>query len=846
MKNIVTGFVAHVDAGKTTLSESLLYITHTTRHQGRVDHKDTLLDFDQQERDRGITIFSKISNINYLDTHFTFLDTPGHVDFSGEMERALSVLDYAILIVSGIDGLQAHTKTIWKLLSHYRIPTFIFVNKMDISPYTKHELLDNLRELSDNIIDIEKMNYEEMAMADDALLEEYMQTNALSKESLAKAIQERKLFPVIFGSALKNDHVQELLDMLDTYTIPHSTQNELSASVYKIDHDDKGERLTYVRIYDGMLHVKQLINEEKINQIRLYQGNKYTLLEEAGAGSVVVLTGLKETQSGDIIGRGKPHTSYLQPYMHYQLHLADNENQSKMLENLKLLAQEEPLLNMKIQDAQHIEVSLMGEIQIEILKEIIRERYHEEVTIDSKQISYKETILDSVEGVGHFEPLRHYAEVHILLEPLPTGSGIEYENRCMNNLPENYQRLIMTHLQEKVHLGVLTGSPLTDIRFVLLGGKAHDKHTVGGDFREATYRAVRHALMRTTSILLEPYGKYVLKIPSAFISKAFYDLDSEQPPIITDDNGTTATIKGQAPIEMLSNYTQEVLNYTKGEGSLSIEETYYAPVKEPEEIIEQFHYNPEQDLENPTGSIFCTHGAGYYVPWQMVEEKMHLDYFIKEEKETAPITHRKIHISDEEVKRVFENTYGKQERKLAKDFYGSKKKEHTPTTVSSNTYQQKPECLLVDGYNVIFAWDELNKIAKTNLGAARDKLLDIMSSYQGYRDNTVIVVFDAYKVPGNPGSKTQYHNLYVVYTKEQQTADAYIEKTTKEIANHYRVVVATSDNAEQTIVVGHGATRVSSRELKELVEHTNAYEQAEYHRKNPIVPDTPLDHLKKD
>ncbi|WP_423900794.1 NYN domain-containing protein [Eggerthia catenaformis] len=834
MKTVI-GITAHVDAGKTTLSESLLYLSGAIRNQGRVDHKDSFLDYNKQERERGITIFSKISSIHYNKKDLTFIDTPGHIDFSGEMERALTILDYALLIINGCDGIQSHTKTIFRLLKHYHIPTFLFVNKMDISYLTQEQLLKDLNELSDHIVLLSEINDEELAMKSDTLLEEYLNYNKISHKSLQKAIKEREIFPVYFGSALKNINIKEMLDSITDLIIESPLNNKLKGIVYKILYENN-ERLTFIKITGGQIHVKEEINGEKINQIRAYQGEKYSLLKQAKQGDIVALTGIKSLKSGDMIGYSSSLMTSIFPVMHYDLHIEDNEQSALMMENLKKLGEEEPLLQLKIRDINHIEVSLMGEVQIEILKQLIKERYHQNISIDHQQISYKETIKYPVEGVGHFEPLRHYAEVHVLLEPLPSGSGLQFENKCMNDLQENYQNLIMTHLKEKTHLGILTGSPITDIKITLLGGASHLKHTEGGDFRQAVYRAVRQGLMMSESILLEPSYHYEITIPSKYISKIFYDFQNYNTPIIKEDNGQNALLYGDAPVLFLSGYNQELMNSTKGNCHLSLLNVFYTPVNNQEEIIKQMNYHPLEDLDNPSGSIFCTHGSGYYVEYDHVSSKMHLPYFSKE-KEITHYTYKPIHISDEEVKRVYENTYGKQNIRLNKDIYGIHHK------TKANTVTQKKEYLIVDGYNMIFSWDELKDLSQTSLALARDKLINILSNYQGYKKCLLLIVFDGYKVKDNIGEEINYHNIHIVYTKEAQTADAYIESITKTMTDEYRVTVASSDYMEQSMILGHGALRISARELMLEIESLNKKEKEEYLGKQTVFLNTPLEDL---
>lgn len=837
MKQLTLGMVAHVDAGKTTLSESLLYTTGTIKHQGRVDHKDTFLDYNTQERERGITIFSKVSSLNYKNNHFTFIDTPGHADFSGEMERALSVLDYAIVIINGLDGVQAHTKTIWNLLDHYHVPAFIFVNKMDLTHYTKEELLDSLSQLSPHIMDM-SASEEDIAALDEEMIEEYLETGSLKDASIAKATSNRHLYPLYFGSALKNQGVNELLDALDRYTLEKEPQKELSAQVFKITRDERGERLVFIKITGGRLHVRDTIHDEKIHQIRLYQGNHYTLVEEASQNDIVALTGIKKLQAGDYIGLGHVIHSTLRPSMLYSIQPSKEADINHFFSSLKVLGEEEPLLHLKLFD-DHAQVSLMGEVQIDILKQLMKDRFNEDITVDEGEVAYLETIKEPIEGVGHFEPLRHYSEVHLYLEPLPQGSGLVFDNQCQNNLEERYQNLIMTHLQEKEHLGVLTGSPITDMKITLLGGKAHLKHTEGGDFREATYRAIRQGLKMTESVILEPYYKYELVIPTESLSKVYYALEDYPTPTVVNENNDITTLHGEAPVLFLTHYQKELLTSTKGKGQLFFLDTFYAPVENQKEVMTQCDYDSESDLDNPTGSIFCSHGAGYYVPYDEVREKMHLPLYSAMKQEHT-YTHNPVHISDEELKRVYERTYGPLETKLASDYYKPKQNH-----VSSNTVQVLDEYLIVDGYNVIFAWDELKELAKENLGSARDKLIDILMSYKGYRGCHMILVFDAYKVPQNKGKSHMYHDMEIVYTKEGQTADAYIESITKQMAGQYRLVVATSDNLEQKIVLGHGATRISSRELLQDVISRSKIQKEEFERKNPQMHSYAFEDLKK-
>lgn len=838
MKKIVTGMVAHVDAGKTTLSESMLYLSGELRVQGRVDHQDAFLDYDMQERKRGITIFSKVSSFQYGKTQMTFLDTPGHVDLSGEMERTLSILDVAILIINGHDGVQSHTKTIWSLLQHYEIPVMIFINKMDSTPYDRQTLMASLhKELSDTCLDMQTCSQEDLAMCNEHLLEEYLETETLSSASLSQSFMTRSFFPCYFGSALKNEGVDVLLKALDEFAQP--VDKEESGIVYKISHDEKGERLTHVRLYHGNLQVKDKMGEEKIHQIRQYQGMRYTLIEKAGAGDVVALTGLKATQEGQMIGSSKRLSHLLSPSMRYGVHLPDEGAHEEMMHYLEELSEDDPLLDIQIKNEHDIHISFMGEVQREVLIQLFEDRFHEELIIDEGEVSYLETIRSPIEGVGHYEPLKHYAEVHLLLEPLERGQGLLFENRCKNELEEHYQRLIMTHLQECIHLGVLTGSPITDMRISLLGGKAHQKHTEGGDFRQATYRALRQGLKRADSLLLEPYDHYDLVVGVDVMSRVYHDLESRKAEVSIEENdGVHVHFSGEGPLKALYPYMKEIITLTRGEGTMTLMPAGFKEVADPSAIISAIGYQSEQDLAHPTGSIFCSHGAGYYVPFDEVEKHMHLPYFSLERSSTYH--HETMNVDEEELEAIFERTYGPIKRHLAHD-YGVQKKE----AVVAASVEIKKECLLVDGYNVIFAWDELCALANINLGAARDRLIDILCSYQGYRDCVLILVFDAYKVKENRGTTQDYHNISIVYTREAQTADMYIESVTKTLAQDYRVVVATSDALEQTIVIGEGATRISSRELLEDIIHTAQTQKQSYEARQPNDPAFLLEGLEK-
>lgn len=819
MKQIVLGILAHVDAGKTTLSESLLYRSGMIRKLGRVDHKDAFLDYDAQERDRGITIFSKQAVLKWKDTEINLLDTPGHVDFSCEMERTLQVLDAAVLVINGQDGVQIHTETIWDLLEHYRLPVFIFINKMDISFKDREELLSELQtKLSVSCLDLTEgidSNMEKIALSDEDLLEDYLQNQTIEKSKIRKAIAERKIFPCYFGSALKMDKVDRLLDDLDDLTERIDYSDEFKAKVYKISRDESGNRLTHIKITGGILKAKQKLSEtEKVDQIRRYFGSKYQMLEEALPGMIVALKGLKKIEAGEGLGNEKSeYHPFISSYMNYQLLFDEKADRLMMLEKMKELSEEDPQLRVSYNALdKQIHLQLMGEVQIEVLKRIIKQRTGISVQLSQGNVIYKETILEPVEGVGHFEPLRHYAEVHLRMEPLSPGSGLQFSCACSEDeLAGNWQRLIMTHLQEKEHLGVLTGSPITDMKITLIAGRAHQKHTEGGDFRQATYRAVRQGLKMAHSAVLEPYYRFKLEIPSDVLSRALFDLERMSASFKIDESMTDiCRISGRAAVKKMQNYQTEVISYTKGKGRLLCALDGYFPCEDQQEVINQMQYDSERDLENPTGSVFCSHGAGFTVSWDHVYEYMHI--------KTAKIQpsfknqqHKAARIDEEELIRIFNQSGGRNAKdKEAKGKFIAKKAGVQEVEI----VEQKPEILIVDGYNMIYSWEELKELAKENLDAARDRLIDIMSSYQGYRGCALILVFDAYKVKENTGSI--YHNgcIYIVYTRHAQTADSYIEKATHELKGKYKVTVATSDGMEQMIILGEGALRLSSRELE--------------------------------
>ena len=850
MENIVMGILAHVDAGKTTLSEGMLYLSGTVRKLGRVDHKDAFLDTYSLERDRGITIFSKQAVFSLGNRRINLLDTPGHVDFSAEMERTLQVLDYAVLVISGADGVQGHTETLWKLLKLYEIPTFIFINKMDQPGTDRESLLTELKErLDEGCIVFGKgknvESLEEIAMTDEAVLDYFMEHETVRNEDICRLIRERKIFPCYFGSALKLDGVQELLAGFEEYMKPFDGKKEFGARVFKISRDDKGERLTFLKVTGGKLVVKMPINkEEKINQIRIYSGAKYEAVNEIEAGGVCAVTGLSSSYIGQGLGVEKGTAApFLEPVLTYQMILPEGADTTKVLRELKQLEEEEPLLNIVWNPTlEEIHVQLMGEVQTEILKTMIAERFHLDVEFGTGKIVYKETIKSPVVGVGHYEPLRHYAEVHLKMEPLEAGSGLIFDTDCSEDvLDRNWQRLILTHLQEREHPGVLTGAPITDMKITIVAGRAHLKHTEGGDFRQATYRAVRQGLKSAESVLLEPWYSFVLEVPSEQVGRAMSDIGqmngSFEGPEAEDKQGMVR-LTGTAPASEMRDYQREVWAYTKGRGRITLTLKGYEPCHNAEEVIEEIGYDSERDVDNPTGSVFCAHGAGFLVKWDEVPEYMHIkEDFLAEkpgiEQDEVMAVQMGNHCNysggysfsyddDPELLTIMEREFGSKQKE--RDRYSSYRKQTVSTPVLHTTVikenEPKKEYLLVDGYNIIFAWEELNELAKASIDAARNKLMDILSNYQGFIGCTLILVFDAYKVKGNQGEVQKYHNIYVVYTKEAETADQYIEKTTHEIGRKYKVTVATSDALEQVIVMGQGAYRISARDFYEEVERT--------------------------
>ncbi|MDE6387705.1 MAG: TetM/TetW/TetO/TetS family tetracycline resistance ribosomal protection protein [Lachnospiraceae bacterium] len=904
-KKLVVGILAHVDAGKTTLAESILYTSGSIRRLGRVDHKDAFLDTDKLERDRGITIFSKQAVFRWKDMDITLLDTPGHVDFSAEMERTLQILDYAVLVISGADGIQGHVSTLWRLLARYHVPVFLFVNKMDQPDTDAARLLAEIKERLDERCVMfgsrDAAFYEDIAVCDEEVLTQYLSEDgggSIDDELITKLVDKRKVFPCFFGSALKVEGVTELLGGLAAYTKMPSYGETFGARVYKISRDAQGNRLTHVKITGGTIKVKQLmrthggsrnhaedirladsVTEEKIDQIRIYSGDKYTVEQEAAAGCVCALTGPKSTFSGEGLGMEEGNTvPMLEPVMTYRIVLPEGCDVHRMYNMLCQLEEEEPQLHIAWREqVSEIQIQLMGEVQIEILRNMIADRFGVEVTFDEGSIVYKETIASAVEGVGHYEPLRHYAEVHLLLEPGEPGSGLQFRTICSEDvLDRNWQRLVMTHLEEKEHVGVLTGSPITDMQITLVTGRAHLKHTEGGDFRQATYRAVRQGLCKAKNILLEPVYAFRLELPAAMIGRGMTDMQAKSGQFGAPETvGEYAVLTGTVPVSEMTGYQAQMMAYSSGRGRLYTQLKGYAPCHNADSVIAAMGYEAERDTDNPCGSVFCAHGAGFVVEWNQVEEYMHLDNvalngravesddtregteFLAEsivvqrqdDGEVMRNGHARLSgrqqsggmsdaIGQDEIDEIMDRTYGTKERKKqgwartvrAERINEEKIKEGRTgkTTDKQTAYKENAggrsgnsgsdeEYLLVDGYNIIFAWDSLNELAQTNLDSARGRLMDILSNYQGYCKTHLILVFDAYKVKGNPGSTVRYHNIDVVYTKEAETADQYIEKVTHEIGRKHRVRVATSDGLEQLIIMGAGAIRVSARELQEEI-----------------------------
>lgn len=841
-RSIVLGVLAHVDSGKTTLSEAMLYRAGVIRKLGRVDHRDAFLDTDALERARGITIFSKQALLDAGQTHITLLDTPGHVDFSAEAERTLQVLDYAVLVISGPGGVQSHTETLWQLLRRYRIPTFVFVNKMDLPGPTRAELLEQLnRRLGEGFVDFgadPAARDEALALCDERLMDAWLEQGALEDGQILPAIARRHVFPCWFGSALRLDGVDPLLEGLDRFTRPAPALSAFGAAVFKISQDEQGARLTWLRVTGGELKVKDLLSgegpegpwAEKANQLRLYSGTKYTLAERVGPGQVCAVTGLTQCRPGQGLGAQRDsEPPALEPVLSYQVLLPEGTDAHAALDKLRRLEQEDPQLHVVWNETLgQIHLQLMGEIQLEVLRTLLAQRFGLEVSFGPGGILYKETITEPIEGVGHYEPLRHYAEVHLKLEPLPPGSGMQYAADCREEvLDKNWQRLVLIHLEEKQHLGVLTGAPLTDMKITLIAGKAHLKHTEGGDFRQATYRAVRQGLMMGKSQLLEPWYSFRLEVPAENIGRAITDIQRREGTFDPPETGLeTAVLTGTAPVATLRDYPVELAGYTHGRGRISLTPVGYRPCHNAAQVIAESGYQPQHDLDNPADSVFCAHGAGFVVSWADVRSHMHVDSgWGKSQRpaDAAPApsprraaAYRATLEEDAELMKIFERTYGPIKRDPLAAFRPVKKTERPDFAAQSWTIA--PEYLLVDGYNLIFAWEELSALAKQSLDAARTRLADILCNYQGYKKCVVILVFDAYRVPGSPGAIEQYHNIHIVYTKEAETADMYIERVTHEIGKQRRVRVVTSDGAEQIIILGHGALRVSSRLFQQEVE----------------------------
>ncbi len=840
MKNITVGITAHVDSGKTTLAEAMLYSAGEIRKLGRVDNGSSFLDTDSIERDRGITIFASQAELSAGDKHITLLDTPGHIDFSAETERTMRVMDCAILVISGTDGVQSHTSTLWKLLRKYEVPVFIFVNKMDLIGADRVSILEKLRrQLSDGCTDFtvsaDELS-ENAAACDEALMEEYLEKGALTDESIAKAIAERKIFPCFFGSALKMDGVEDFLAALGRYTTEPERSAVFGAKVYKIAYDSKGTRLTHLKIMGGALHVRDEVtytdaegNEVtgKVSSVRFYSGEKFRTADAAEAGEVCAVTGLDNTFAGQGIGCIRnSERAVLEPVMTYKIQFPSEKNAYDVLRDMRRLEDEDPQLHIVWNEQlREIHIQLMGAVQLEVLSRVISEKFGYEVTFGSGAVAYKETIAAEAEGVGHYEPLRHYAEVHLLMTPLPAGSGLQFGSDCSEDvLDRSWQRLILTHLEEKPHLGVLTGSPVTDMKITLASGKAHLKHTEGGDFRQATYRAVRQGLRTAGCVLLEPYYDYELEVPSEFVGRAIADLQHMSAEFSTPETaGDMSVIKGSAPVSELSGYQTEMIGYTRGKGRLSCVNAGYRPCHNAEQVIAERAYDCDGDLENSADSVFCSHGAGYVVKWDEVPQHMHLPSCLTDSTaEPEDAKQRRVQrfferaASDEELMEIFERTYGKIERDPRRAFKRTKAESDYSKPVKLPDYEG-PEYLLVDGYNIIFAWDELKKIADEDLDAARAELVKIMCNYQGYCGYEVIVVFDAYRVKGRHRDVERYYNINIVYTKESETADTYIERVSRELSRKHRVRVATSDGPEQMIIFGNGAMRISAAELEARV-----------------------------
>ncbi len=865
MKKLVMGILAHVDSGKTTLSEGMLYISGSIRKLGRVDKQDAFLDNYQLERERGITIFSKQALLEYGDTQITLLDTPGHVDFSAEMERTLHVLDYAILVISGTDGVQEHTKTLWQLLDTYKIPVFLFINKMDQRDNNKEGLMKQLKDkLGEGCVDFSDDNseefYEELGMCNEELLEQYLEQGCINEEEIKKSIKNRGIFPCFFGSALRLEGIERLMLGITKYSVAPSYWEAFGARVFKISRDEQGNRLTHMKLTGGRLKVKDIISnegwEEKVNQIRIYSGQKYEVVSQVEAGSICAVTGLSYTRPGEGVGSEasiiKP---VLEPVLSYQIILPEGCDPKTMLPKLRQIEEEEPELHIVWSEGlQEIQVQIMGQVQIEILQSLIKSRFGVEVSFDSGRILYKETIENVVEGVGHFEPLRHYAEVHLLLEPGKRGSGLQFKVNCSDDvLAKNWKNLIMTHLKEKTHRGVLTGGDITDMVITLVSGKAHIKHTEGGDFREATYRAVRQGLKEAHSVLLEPYYSFQLELPKEMVGRAMSDMDRMHGEYCLDHaDEEKAVLTGSAPVIAMRNYQNEVTSYTKGQGRLFCTLKGYDVCHNAQEVIESIGYDSEGDLGNPSGSVFCGGGGSFVVSWDKVKEHMHNEPYLNERRRLH-VEYEDIHaaypsdkwIDPEEVDRILNRSnYANQGKKpIWTRQKPAVERVFKPSDQTSAFMEAREEYLLVDGYNVIYAWPELSELAKENMEGARGRLLDCLSKYRAICKCEIIVVFDAYLVLGHKEEVMDYHNIHVVYTKEAQTADQYIEKFAYDNSKRYHITVATSDGLQQIIIRGAGCNLLSSRELKEKIDKANDDVMREFQNKQPVHRETISDML---
>lgn len=893
MKNIVAGILAHVDSGKTTLSEAMLYQAGQIRKLGRVDHQDTYLDTDSQEKDRGITIFSKQAELAYADMHIALLDTPGHVDFGTEMERTLQVLDYVVLVINGMDGVQSHTETLWKLLERYGIPVFIFVNKMDMTGYDRDYLMDNIRHrLSDGCVDfLCEDSGEQIAMCDEAMLEHFLETGANDEQDVVNAIAGRKLFPCYFGSALKNEGVSELLDGMNRYVVEPVRGEEFGARVFKIGRDDKGERLTYIKVTGGVLKLKDVLtlrnsqgeeSHEKVNQIRVYSGAKYDMVTQVPAGCVCAVPGLVNTYGRQGIGACPDgELPSLEPVLSYKVMYPTDVDAVTMVSKLRLLEEEDPQLQVQWNEtAGEIYIKVMGQVQLEVVAQMVRDRFGIAITYGQGRISYKETIAAPVMGVGHFEPLRHYAEVHLLLEPMENGSGMCFDSICSEDvLDKNWQRLILTHLQEREFRGVLTGSPITDMKISITAGRAHQKHTEGGDFRQATYRAVRQGLMMAESVLLEPVYAFKIEVPQEYAGRVLADIVKMSGTMDGQEiSGETTVITGHAPVYTMREYYSELTAFSRGTGRLQVDIDGYQPCHNTEEVLAERHYDPELDRFNPSSSVFCAHGAGYLVDWYDVYENMHvkedpgfeisgqLGYTEDGYAMDIPVNRpgksvSEMSITDEELSEIFARTFGgdykdkdvalngrfrrtTSEYKVNGQYNKSQSRDRQPgngplvgsrpadrgiaTPGAFKRRKNGEDYVIVDGYNVIFAWDTLRELLEHNIDSARGKLMDILSNYQGYMNCKLIVVFDGYKVKDNKGERFPYDDIEVVYTKEGETADAHIEKLTHELARKHKVTVVTSDGLEQIVTMGQGAIRMSSRDFKAEVERVNEHLRENY------------------